>query len=93
MLVGSLQFPCFNNTDVILLNPVCKKESGHADDIEANLIVWDSKVELPFGAPGDPSSDYTTGGIFGAVKGCGVKEKSTAQPYKGTYHSATSCST
>lgn len=55
-----------------------------AAGIDVNLIVWGKRVELPFAAPGDPASDYTTGGVFGVIKGCGVRLNSSARPYKGT---------
>jgi hypothetical protein len=86
-------FLSFNNMhEKHLINLVQDTQAGSADEIEANLIVWGSKAELPFAAVGDPASDYTTGGIFGVINGCGPRLKSSARPYKGTAQPTSLCS-
>ena len=57
----------------------------YTGSIDVNLIVWSQQTTLPFGAPGDPASDYTTGGLLAAFNGgCGVRQKNASQPYKGS---------
>eukprot|EP00892_Ulva_mutabilis_P008057 jgi/Ulvmu1/5623/UM023_0162.1 len=58
--------------------------SGVGSSIDVNLIVWSPRASLPFGSPGDPAADYTTGGIFAPFNGgCGVRRKDAARPYAG----------
>lgn len=60
----------------------------HAESYTVRLIVWSPSIdtELPFGAPGDPATDYTTfKDPLHIVSACGVRKKDAAVPYTGAW--------
>jgi hypothetical protein len=67
-----------------LLKASAADELACAGEFDVRLLVYSQETLLPAGSPGDPATDYTTApGLFGALRGCGVRERDDDIPYAG----------